>query len=247
MKDKSAQLQKLMESVYLFEDFIRTGYRNDHPVLRIIPRQSTGNQISPEDTGVKEKEEGSREKQSILLSDKIHQCTQCYLHYNRKHALAGSGVFDPVIFIINSKPGEEDDRANKSFAGPPGDYLQKWLKAIEYSVDDHCFTAHLVRCRPPNNREPREDEIKTCFPFIQKQLLLLQPRVILCLGEIAAQVLTGKTGMSLDALRGKEYFYQQIPLVVTYDPDSVLQNQELRKPVWEDLKYLKQRVEKRTR
>jgi hypothetical protein len=152
MKDKSTQLQKLMECVYLFEDYINSGYRKDHPTLRIIPRQSPGKSVSIENNMEKKKREVQVDKQKALLSEKIRQCKGCYLHYNRKQSLPGIGVPYPVIFIIGSKPGEEDDHTGKAFAGPTGDYLKKWLKAIGYSLDKDCFSAYLVRCRPPNKR-----------------------------------------------------------------------------------------------
>jgi DNA polymerase len=230
--------------VYLFEDYIISGYRKEHPALRIIPRQSPEKNVLMRNNGGKEKGESQVDKQSTLLSEKISQCKECSLHFNRKQALPGSGVLHPVIFIIGSKPGEEDDNTGKAFAGPTGDYLKKWLKAIGYSLEKDCFAAHLVRCNPPDNREPGADEIKTCFPFFQQQLHLLKPEIILALGEIPARILTGEKGKSLSELRGKKNTYQHIPLVVTYDPGSVLQDPGLRKPVWEDLKYLKHLLEK---
>jgi DNA polymerase len=122
--------------------------------------------------------------------------------------------------------------------GAAGQYLDRWLAAIDLPRED-CFIANCVKCRPPQNREPHPDEIAACLPYLARQIALVQPRVICCLGRISAQTLLGTTA-SLGQLRGKVHERLGIPVVVTYHPSAVLRDMaSLRKPVWEDLKLLK--------
>ena len=114
-----------------------------------------------------------------------------------------------------------------------GNYFETWMsyKALEGDF----FITNIVKCRPPENRDPLNEEIEACLPYLERQIELLQPRVILCLGRVAAYSLLGLSE-SLTLLRGKKHNYHGIPVVITYHPAAVLRNLTLRAPVWEDLK-----------
>ena len=141
------------------------------------------------------------------------------------------------MFFVGEGPGEEEDRTGRPFVGAAGKYLDKWIPAI--GLQRHqCFIANVVKCRPPRNREPRPEEIAACLPFLKRQIKLIQPKTICCLGRIAAQTLL-ETTSSLGSLRGRVHAWQGIPLIVTYHPSAVLREPSLRKPVWDDLRLLK--------
>jgi DNA polymerase len=143
--------------------------------------------------------------------------------------------------FVGEGPGEEEDRTGRPFVGAAGQYLDKWIPSIGLKRAE-CFIANTVKCRPPRNREPRLEEIAACLPYLMKQIRIVQPRTICCLGRIAAQTLL-QTTSSLGALRGKVHSWQGIPLVVTYHPSAVLRDTDLRKPAWDDLKLLKALLE----
>ena len=151
---------------------------------------------------------------------------------------AGEGPLDPVVLFIGEGPGAEEDRTGRPFVGAAGRYLDTWIPPIGLKREQ-CFIANCVKCRPPQNREPHPDEINACLPYLERQILALRPRVICCLGRIAAQTLLGTTS-NLGELRGRVHQRGGIPVVVTYHPSAVLRDKEsLRKPVWDDLKLLK--------
>jgi uracil-DNA glycosylase family 4 len=138
--------------------------------------------------------------------------------------------------FVGEGPGAEEDRTGRPFVGAAGQYLDKWLKSIALDRSK-CYIANCVKCRPPQNREPHPEEIGACLPYLERQIAAVRPRLICCLGRIAAQTLLGTTS-SLGALRGKVHQRKGIPVVVTYHPSAVLRDQSLRKPVWEDLKVI---------
>ena len=127
--------------------------------------------------------------------------------------------------------------------GRAGEYLDRWLEAIELRRSDNCFITNVVKCRPPHNRDPESGESQACLPFLQRQMRLLAPSAILTVGRIAGQLLTGRSA-TMAALRLQTHSYpipglaQPVPLVATYHPSGVLRNQALRRPVWEDLRRL---------
>lgn len=233
--EKQILIQKYINLVQLTEEYISTGFRTGHMELGEIP----GKQMKAEKTDI------PRDKQLELLKQKILICKNCSLHYNRVNAIPGEGSLDADLFIVGKSPDEEEDAAGRPFTGSAGEYFQKWLAAIQLTIADHCFTCNIVRCRPPQNRDPGVEETRTCFSYINDQITIVNPKVILCLGRIPGQMLTGKLITSVARLRGQPFSFNGIPLVVTYHPAFVLQDQSYRKPVWEDLKRVKRIIEKR--
>ena len=141
--------------------------------------------------------------------------------------------------IIGEGPGAEEDKTGFPFVGRAGQYMDKWMDAISLVREKDLFLANVIKCRPPGNRDPLPEEISACLPFLERQIKLIKPDLILSVGRISSQVLTGSRD-GIGRLRGKIYDYQGTALIPTYHPSGVLRNpDEYRKPVWEDLKRVK--------
>jgi len=172
-----------------------------------------------------------------MIAAEVASCVKCGLSANRTVTVPGEGALDPPVLFVGEGPGAEEDRTGRPFVGAAGQYLETWLGPIGLSRSQ-CFIANCVKCRPPQNREPHPDEITACLAYLERQIAAIKPKVICCLGRIAAQTLLG-TASSLGALRGKVHQRKGIPVVVTYHPSAVLRDKAgLRKPVWEDLQLL---------
>lgn len=168
----------------------------------------------------------------------VGSCTRCGLGAQRTNPVPGAGVMNPKVFVIGEAPGAEEDKTGEPFVGKAGKYLDSWMGAIKLYRGRDLFIGNIIKCRPPNNRDPFPDEQACCLPFIRQQIRILKPKAILCVGRIAAQILTGSQ-IGIGRMRGNEYFYEGIPLMVTYHPAAVLRNpQEYRAPVWDDLQRL---------
>jgi DNA polymerase len=139
--------------------------------------------------------------------------------------------------VIGEGPGGDEDLQGEAFVGRAGKYLDAWLNAINLSRTNGVYITNIVKCRPPNNRDPQGDEVEACVPYLSRQIQLLQPQAILLLGRVAAQTLLGRKD-ALAALRGTFHRYEGIPVLVTYHPAAVLRDQRLKRPVWEDLKKI---------
>ncbi len=169
---------------------------------------------------------------------KVNECTLCDLCKTRQHAVPGAGVMNPKVMVIGEAPGAQEDRTGEPFVGPAGKYLDAWMGALKLFRGRDLFIGNIVKCRPPENRDPLPDEKEACLPFLQRQIQIVKPKTILCVGRIAAQILTGES-VGIGRLRTKQYKFEGIPMVVTYHPSAVLRNpQDYRKPVWEDLQQL---------
>jgi DNA polymerase len=172
------------------------------------------------------------------IAAQVKACTRCALHRGRKQAVPGEGAASPRVVVIGEGPGAEEDTTGRPFVGPAGQLLDRMLKAIELDRNTNCFIANVVKCRPPGNRDPLPEESAACLPYLRAQIAALRPRVILAVGRVAAQTLTGLTA-GVGELRRRQLAYEGIPLAVTYHPSAVLRDSSLRRPVWEDLKRLK--------
>jgi DNA polymerase len=143
---------------------------------------------------------------------------------------------------IGEGPGAEEDRGGRPFVGPAGQYLDRWLGAIDLDRKADCFIGNIVKCRPPGNRDPLPDESGACIPYLQQQIQILRPKVIVGLGRIATQILLGTTD-GIGVLRGRWFEYNGIPLLPTFHPSAVLRNSDLRRAVWEDMKKIRSRLD----
>ena len=176
----------------------------------------------------------------------INVCKACSLAAGRTLAVPGEGVPHPLVMVIGEAPGADEDRAGRPFVGKAGQLLDRMLASIGLSRDKNCFIANMVKCRPPENRDPAPEEIAACYPYLSKQIELLRPKLILCVGRVAAQSLI-KTSRGINALRGEfaelKIGEALIPLLSTFHPSAILRDESLRRPAWEDLKLLRARLE----
>lgn len=186
---------------------------------------------------------GSRRDQLDALTARVEGCRRCGLSQTRNRAVPGMGALDPLVMIVGEGPGAEEDKTGIPFVGPAGHYLDKWLAAINLDRNKNCFIGNVVKCRPPGNRDPEPAEQEACLPFLREQIALIRPRSLLTLGRCAAQALLGTT-TGITRLRGRFYQFEGIPLVPTFHPSAVLRNQSLRQPVWDDLRLLRDWLQK---
>ena len=172
------------------------------------------------------------------LQEAVRICTKCALHRGRTQTVFGVGSRTADLLIIGEAPGAEEDRRGEPFVGRAGQLLNAMLAAIHLARED-VYIANILKCRPPNNRDPKSDEAATCTPYLQRQIDLLQPRVILALGRIAAQWLL-QSDAPIGRLRGRtfEYGAGATPLVVSYHPAYLLRSPLAKSKSWEDLKLV---------
>jgi uracil-DNA glycosylase family 4 len=164
-------------------------------------------------------------------------CNACHLASKRINFVFGSGNAAAPIVIIGEAPGEDEDNQGKPFVGPAGQLLTKMLSAIELDRNKDTFITNVLKCRPPQNRNPESSEIISCKPILEAQISIIKPRVILLLGRIAAHSILNKSD-SIAKLRLEMHDYNGIPAIVTYHPAALLRYSEYKKPAWEDLQKL---------
>jgi DNA polymerase len=179
-----------------------------------------------------------RQKRLDELAEEIRTCSRCPLSLGRTNAVPGEGVLDPLVMLIGEGPGAQEDAEGTPFVGNAGQYLDKWLASIGLFRGENVFLANIVKCRPPNNRDPQPTESDSCIPFLKEQIRLVRPRLIVTLGRISTRILTGTT-TGITRIHGTFYHYEGIPLVPTFHPSGVLRNPAWRRPVWEDLKSVR--------
>ncbi len=179
------------------------------------------------------------------IARKIAICDRCRLCGGRTNTVPGIGVPEPLVLVIGEGPGADEDAKGEPFVGKAGQLLDKMLAAINLSRHTNCFIANIVKCRPPNNRDPMPDEADACRSFLDAQIGILKPKLILAVGRIAAQNLLNTT-TGINKLRGQFFEYRGIPLLPTYHPSALLRNEDLKRPAWEDLKKFRTRLEEIT-
>ena len=176
------------------------------------------------------------------LNSKILRCTRCGLAATRHNVVPGEGVPHPDVLVVGEGPGYDEDMQGHPFVGRAGILLDKMLHAINLDRHTNVFIGNIIKCRPPENRNPFPDEEAACFPFLETQIHILKPKMILCLGKVAIEKLMNQS-ISITANHGVFYDYNGIPTMVTYHPSALLRNQELKRPAWEDLKGFRRRLD----
>ena len=179
------------------------------------------------------------------LNAKILRCTRCQLARTRNNVVPGQGVENPLVLVVGEGPGYDEDIQGMPFVGKAGKLLDKMLAAIQLDRNQNCYIANIVKCRPPNNRDPLPEEQAACISFLEAQIHILKPKMILCMGRISGQKLLN-TDTPVGQLRGSFHDYNGIPLLVTYHPSALLRNESLKRPAWEDLKLFKRKLDQIT-
>ncbi len=176
------------------------------------------------------------------FEDAIKDCQRCPLGKTRTRFVFGAGNPKARLVFIGEAPGRDEDLQGEPFVGRAGQLLNKILRAMNMDRED-VYICNILKCRPPNNRDPQADEVEQCEPYLLRQLDIIKPKIIVCLGRIAAQNLM-KTSLDLKHLRGKLHDYKGIQMIVTYHPAALLRNPNLKRAAWEDFQKVLELYEK---
>jgi DNA polymerase len=181
---------------------------------------------------------GVDQKQMALqgIQEKMGDCRRCKLHTHRTHIVFGTGNPMAKLVFVGEAPGEDEDLQAEPFVGKAGQLLNKMIRAMGLKREQ-VYITNIVKCRPPNNRNPEPDEISSCEPFLIEQLGVIKPLVICALGNFAAQTLL-RTRVKISQLRGKFHDYEGIRVMPTFHPAYLLRNPQDKKLVWEDLQKI---------
>lgn len=175
------------------------------------------------------------------LYAEVRRCSSCVLHEQRTQAVPGAGNVHADWMIVGEAPGFEEDRKGEPFVGRAGQLLNKMLSAIDLERAQ-VYITNIVKCRPPDNRNPRSEEIASCDDYLRRQIQMINPKIILALGRIAANALLD-SDVSVGRLRGHVHYYQEseLPIVVTYHPAYLLRSPQHKRAAWEDLQLARNR------
>jgi len=170
----------------------------------------------------------------------LGDCQRCGLAARRNRIVFGEGAPDADVMFVGEGPGAEEDRTGRPFVGQAGKLLDAMIAAMGLERQE-VYIANVVKCRPPGNRDPRPEEAAACAPFLDRQIELIQPKVLVALGKPAANRLTGTT-KAIGALRGKWLSYRGVPLLPTYHPAYLLRSPGMKSKAWDDLKLILHRL-----
>ena len=168
-------------------------------------------------------------------------CQKCDLWRTRTNVVIGKGNKNADIMFIGEGPGEQEDLQGYPFVGPAGQLLDKMLGAINLSIDD-VYIANVVKCRPPHNRDPKEEEQQSCMNYLRYQFKLVEPKIVVCLGRIAAQAIIDKD-FRITRQRGQWFERKGYWITATYHPSALLRDAEKKRPAWEDFKSIRNKYE----
>ena len=173
------------------------------------------------------------------LAAVVDQCKACSLHRTRRHTVFGAGSPSADCMFVGEAPGAEEDRRGVPFVGRAGQLLNEMILALGVERDQ-TYIANVLKCRPPDNRDPQGEEVHSCATYLHQQIQLIEPRLIIALGRFAAQSLL-KSSLPIGKLRGARHSYEPfgIPLVATYHPAYLLRSPLEKRKVWSDLRLAK--------
>jgi len=170
------------------------------------------------------------------IEAQVKRCTKCRLHEERTQGVFARGRADAALMFIGEGPGADEDRLGEPFVGRAGKLLDKMVAAMGLARDE-AYITNIVKSRPPGNREPRADEIEACWPYLERQIELIRPKVICPLGRPATNTLLG-LDMAMGEMRGRWFSYGDIPVLPTYHPAYLLRSPSQKRKSWEDLKKI---------
>ena len=187
---------------------------------------------------------GDRKNALEALRADIGDCRRCKLFHKRTNIVFGEGDPAARLLFIGEAPGREEDIQGKPFVGDAGMVLTRLINKMGFRRED-VYIANIVKCRPPMNRDPEADEIETCRHFLERQIEIIQPDVIMSLGRISAMTLTGDMNLKITAIRGKFFFYKGIPVMPTFHPAYLIRNPKDKWLTWNDAQKVLERLEKK--
>ncbi|KGS04870.1 uracil-DNA glycosylase family protein [Burkholderia sp. ABCPW 111] len=168
------------------------------------------------------------------LRARVADCQRCRLCEKRTNTVFGVGDESADWMLVGEAPGENEDKQGEPFVGQAGKLLDNMLRALELKRGENVYIANVIKCRPPGNRNPEPDEVARCEPYLQRQVALVKPRLIVALGRFAAQTLL-KTDASIASMRGRVHQYEGVPVIVTYHPAYLLRSLQDKAKAWSDL------------
>ena len=175
------------------------------------------------------------------LEERCLSCNRCPLHKTRTNVVIGVGNRESDVLFVGEGPGYHEDMQGEPFVGAAGRLLDKMLAAI--GLDRQIvYIANVVKCRPPNNRNPEQDEQAACINYLRRQYLLIRPKIIVCLGKIAASALIGPN-FPITRDHGKWYSKKDCDFIATFHPSALLRDESKKRLAWEDLKKIKQKYD----
>ena len=190
------------------------------------------------DNSQKKKKRKSNSYDLISFNDEIKNCLKCDLGKTRKKFVFGVGDFNASLLLVGEAPGEQEDLSGEPFVGRAGKLLDKMLSAINRSRENDVFICNVLKCRPPENRDPSKEEISKCEPYLVNQIDLIQPKLIVALGRVAGKTLLG-VDKSLKDMRNTIHSYHGTNLIVTYHPAALLRNSNWKPDAWNDFKWIR--------
>jgi uracil-DNA glycosylase family 4 len=181
-------------------------------------------------------------EQLAAVRELLGDCKRCRLAEERRHLVFGEGNAEADLMIVGEAPGRDEDRLGEPFVGAAGQLLTKMLTAMGLERGD-VYITNILKCRPPQNRNPEPDEVESCEPFLRKQIDAIGPRIILAMGNFAAKTLL-RTTTGITRLRGTFDAYHGIPVMPTFHPAYLLRNAEGKRPVWHDLQLVMREMDR---
>ena len=192
--------------------------------------------------GRKDKTENSENLDTYSTS--ICLCQECGLGKTRNSFVFGIGDPNADLMLVGEAPGKEEDLNGEPFVGRAGKLLDNILRAINKKRGQGVYIANVLKCRPPNNRDPLPSEVKKCEPYLLRQIEIIKPKIIVALGRVSGKTLL-KIDVPLKDMRGKIHNYNGIPLIVTYHPAALLRNPNFKKPAWDDFQWIRDQLNSR--
>lgn len=193
-------------------------------------------QVESEQSDLVKENEQSSELEKFF--HQIKNCKECDLNLTRTNFVFGVGAENAKIMFVGEAPGKDEDLQGEPFVGRAGQLLNMMLRAIGLKRED-VYIANVLKCRPPNNRDPKPEEIDKCEPYLLQQIELISPALIVALGRFSAASLL-RTNAALGEMRKTDHTYNNVPLIVTYHPAALLRNPSWKKSAWEDLQKIAQ-------
>lgn len=199
------------------------------------PRDVVNDMDSPEAVAIDQEVSAVETSNWEILKKQVASCTKCELHKGRTQTVFGTGNINADWLIIGEAPGRDEDLQGEPFVGRAGKLLNSMLRAIGLQREQ-VYIANILKCRPPNNRDPRPEEVTFCEGYLRQQIAMINPKIIMAVGRIAAQNLL-KVETPIGKMRGNQYEYpgSKIPVVVTYHPAYLLRSPREKRKAWQDL------------
>src|SRR5215471_11314136 len=206
--------------------------------LSLWKEQTANPVVAPQILTSKEPTPASNDMVTLdFIRAEIGDCQRCKLAPSRTNIVFGSGNPDAELVFVGEAPGFDEDRQGLPFVGRAGQLLTKIIESINLKRED-VYICNVLKCRPPDNRNPEPDEVVSCNPFLRKQLATIRPKIVCCLGTFAAQTVL-QTAASISKLRGKFFDMDGMRVIATFHPAYLLRSPEKKREVWEDMKQLR--------